>query len=462
MNDYGKLQPQAVQIEKELLGAILFESKCFDLIQENFTPELFYMDANQKIANSIISLKNKSLPVEVTTVMKDLKQKGELDFIGGTFTLVQLQDQRGKAHSVDYYVRLLQQEATKRKAIEIGSTLVEESFKDTSDVFDIIDLAEKGITELTKKIITSKIVDSGQLAIDTDKKNELIRKSGGVTGISTGFVDFDKKIGGWQKTDLVILAARPGMGKTALATQLLSSPAISAHRIPTAIFSLEMSNEQLYMRMKSQQSGIELYKFTKYGLNEVEKSSCDTLCKGLYHAPIYFDDTGGITIFDLKNKARKLKREKGIELLIIDYLQLIRVKDHKGNREQEISTISRELKALAKELEISIICLSQLSREVEKRGGTQKRPILSDLRESGAIEQDADVVIFIYRPEYYGITEEDGMSVVGKAAIIIAKNRNGTTDDVILTWEGQLTRFRDNSPFTFDEALKPLEPNEAF
>ncbi len=465
----GMIPPQAVDFEEIVLGAIMIESKCFDLIREDFHCELFYKDAHQKLAAAIIELKNKGFPVDILTVSNELKRTENLDFVGGPYYISQLTNRVASTANIEYHTKILQQFYTKRKAIELCSIIIRDAYDPQADIFDMIDASEKMLTELSSRIITSNIVDSGQLAILTHKKNYVLRETKGISGVSAGLVDLDKKVGGWQNGDLIILAARPSMGKTALATQLLLNPAISIDKRPTAIFSLEMSNEQLYFRMKSQKSGIELYKFTKVGLNDPEMDYCDGVCKSLYHGPIYFDDTGGVDIFNLKNKARKLKREKKIELLIIDYLQLITVKDHRGSREQEVSQISRELKALAKELNIPIICLSQLSRKCEER--EDKRPFLSDLRESGSIEQDADVVLFIYRPEYYKIfVDEFNNSTLGKAMIIVAKNRNGSIGEVVTKWVGERTSFYDNSyidePLEIEKLVYPeapkMQPNANF
>jgi replicative DNA helicase len=435
-----KQTPQVNEIEANVLGSIIVNEKLYNYVETDFSAELFYKENHFTIAQIIISLKNRNMPVDLISIFQEAKKLGKTELIGGAYYLSELCNQAINVN-LEYNVKILQQYYIRRRAIEISHELINKSYDDTSDVFSLIDQSEKGITELTSKIITSKVITSSDLAIQTNNRNNLIRTQGGITGIKSGFADMDKLIGGWQKSDLIILAARPSMGKTSLATQLLMNPAIRQGK-PTAIFSLEMSNEQLYIRMKSQLSGIELYKFTKYGLNEHEVASCDTACKDLYHAQIYFDDCGGMTIFDLKNKARKLKRDKGIELLIIDYLQLITTTKKSNNREQEVAQISRELKTIAKELEISIICLSQMSRQVESR--SDKKPIMSDLRESGSIEQDADLVMFIYRPEYYGIMQDaSGNSTEGKAAIMVCKNRNGATGDVILDWVPSRTMFAD-------------------
>lgn len=458
----GKMQPQAIDLEESVLGCCLLEKSALESIIDILHSECFYKEVNQKIFGAILSLWNKSQPADILTVVSQLKKDGNLDFVGGAYHVSQLTNRVASTQNVKSYALIVLEKFVKRELIRTSSNTIEDSYNDEKDVFDLIDETNKIIGQTTSLLIQSNIVDSGTLAIATDKRNEMLLKSGGVTGTPSGFADLDKVTNGWQNSDLIILAARPSMGKTALATQLLMNPSIMKGK-PTAIFSLEMSNEQLYIRMKAQKSGIDLSKFTKKGLQQNDKDECDRLCKELYHAQIFFDDTGGINIFELKNKARKLKREKKIELLVIDYLQLISIKGHKGNREQEISTISRELKALAKELDIPIICLSQLSRECEKR--TDKKPMLSDLRESGAIEQDADLVMFLYRPEYYGITEDGvGNSTQGKALVIVSKHRNGSCGEVLINWDGSKTRFSDinsvenNTPIE----INPLSPNTDF
>lgn len=439
----SRLAPHDKDIECNVLGSIIVDYNCINLIESDLSPDLFYLDQHRVICEAMLHLRNKSVPIDLITITRQIKSVGKIQFIGGSGYLTSLLSS-ATPYKIEYYIKVLQELWTKRKIIFDNSESIDLAYNEGTDIFDLIDKSEKNLTEITRKLIVGKILSSSDLAIHMDKRNMIIRNAGGVTGIKSGFVDIDKLVGGWQKSDLVILAARPSMGKTSLATQFLMNPAIRDNR-PTAIFSLEMSNEQLYSRMKSQVSGFDLNRLTKYGLNVDDSLRCDNLCKHLYSAPIYFDDTGGMSIFDLKNKARKLKRDKAIELLLIDYLQLITIKD-KNNREQEISTISRELKSLAKELDLAIIALSQMSREVEKRA--DKKPQLSDLRESGAIEQDADIVMFIYRPEYYGITEDStGVSTIGKAVILVAKNRNGGTGDIVLNWQPQRTTFLDNNTY---------------
>jgi replicative DNA helicase len=307
-------------------------------------------------------------------------------------------------------------------------------------VFDLIDQYEKSVSGLTSGVVSDKVSSSSDIQKEMLERNAKILTRKGISGVATGFTLLDTITGGWQEPDLIILAARPAMGKSSLAAQLATYPAIQG--IPAAIFTLEMSSHQFYARMQAQESGIDVEKILRTGLNEHEMAQLTNSCQRLTNAPLYIDDSAGISIFELRNKARKLCREKGVKLIIIDYLQLMTNKSKGGNREQEISEISRGLKSLAKELKIPIIALSQLSRQVETRA--DKRPMLSDLRESGAIEQDADIVSFLYRPEYYGIMQdEQGNSTAGKSLLIIAKHRNGSLADIPLNFEHAKTKFSD-------------------
>jgi len=332
-----------------------------------------------------------------------------------------------------------------RDVISIASSTLTEAYNPQCKISDLIDKYEKNLTEITTNLTGNNIASSREIYANMIERNKLILENGGKLGVTSGFNGIDKITAGWQEPDLVILAARPGMGKSSLAAQLVTNPAITQGK-SVALFTLEMSTSQFYARMQSQQSGIPVEKILRTGLNEYEMTQLTNNCAGLIGAPIFIDDTAGISIFDLKNKCRKLKREKNLGLIVVDYLQLITVPDHKGNREQEIGIISRSLKNIAKELKVPVIALSQLSRAVESR--QDKRPMLSDLRESGSIEMDADVVSFLYRPEYYGIMQDEkGNSTSGMAMFIIAKHRNGPLADVMLTFEHEKTKFTDYQPY---------------
>jgi replicative DNA helicase len=333
-----------------------------------------------------------------------------------------------------------------RDVINIASSTLTEAYNPQSNISDLIDKYEKNLTEITTNLTGNNLISSRDIYVNMIERNRLILENGGKLGVTSGFKEIDKITSGWQEPDLIILAARPGMGKSSLAAQLVTNPSITQGK-SVALFTMEMSTSQFYARMQSQQSGIPVEKILRTGLNEYEMNQLTNNCYSLINAPIFIDDTAGISIFDLKNKCRKLKREKNLGLIVVDYLQLITVPDHKGNREQEIGIISRTLKNIAKELNVPVIALSQLSRAVEAR--QDKRPMLSDLRESGSIEMDADIVSFLYRPEYYGIMQDEkGNSTSGVAMFIIAKHRNGPLADIMLNFEHEKTKFTDYQPYT--------------
>lgn len=438
----GKLPPQSIELEEAVLGAILLENDALHIAMDILTKEAFYKEQNGKVFEAIVNLFNRSEPIDILTVTQELKRIGQLEFIGGSYYVSSLTNRIASSANIEFHARIVLQSAIKRSIILNGTNLIKEAYDDTTDVFDLIDIWEKNLNSLTNKICANRATDSQSLYDKILEETKSIRKNpSSVIGVDSGFKDFNRLMNGWQKSDLAILAARPGMGKTAL--MLCFARAAVKSKSPTAIFSLEMSAIQLYKRMSSQETDIP---------HEVFKSGMDSDTEKLFirdmeyfkTCPLYIDDEGGISIFQLRNKARKLKREKNIELIIIDYLQLMSGGTKDGNREQEVSAISRGLKALAKELDVPIIALSQLSRQVENRAGNGKIPQLSDLRDSGSIEQDADMVFFIYRPEYYGIGfDADNNPTNGLAKIITAKNRHGPLDDINLKWIGGLMKFTD-------------------
>lgn len=437
------LPPQNIELEDAVLGAILLEQDAWFPIADIFSPDLFYKEQNQIIAEAIITLKNNNEGTDILMVTTQLKKMGKLEYVGGSYYVSGLTNRIASSANIQFHARILMQEAIKREAIISGTTLIKKSFETASDCFDVIDEWEKSLTAITSKLFTSKSTTSLMLCNKVLEHNKLITtRINDVIGVPSGFVDIDRLMAGWQKSDLLILAARPGMGKTALALRWARHAAIA--KKPTAIFSMEMSETQLYKRLCSQETDIPLDQFTKTGMDADTVTLFNRDMEELKHAPLFIDDAGGLTIFELRNKARKLKREENIELIIIDYLQLMSGTGKEGNREQEVSVISRGLKSLAKELDIPIIALSQLSRTVESRPGSSKIPQLSDLRDSGAIEQDADIVFFIYRPEYYGIMyDSNNNSTIGLAKLIIAKNRHGALEEIDLKWIGSCTKFTD-------------------
>lgn len=430
--------PSDYELEKKLIGCLISDSRYFTDVVEVINENAFFYNDTKTIYQAMLSLNGKYKHIDITTLISELKTNDKLKDVGGISALTLFSGLVGStAHTVSY-ARILKDKYVIREMAILGQNITVEALKSGNDVKDIISFAEKHITQITSKVVSNNIVTSADLYKDTIKHNDmLVNRGGDVVGIPSGIRKLDEVTGGWQKSDLIILAARPGMGKTSFALKALSIPALKGK--PTAIFSLEMSNRQLYARLVSQLTDVPLSHILRSGMNEHELKQvlgkADVFC----NANMYFDDTGGISFFELQNKARKMKREKGIELLIIDYLQLITNKIKGGNREQEVSEISKGLKSLAKELDIPIIALAQLSRANEQRAN--KVPMLSDLRESGSIEQDADMVMFIHRPEEYGMQMGDGTPSEGKAEFIISKHRNGPTLTLEVGFDGSRTNF---------------------
>ncbi len=442
---FGKLPPQAIDLEESTLGALMLEKDALTKVIDILHPESFYKDSHRIIFTAIRKLFERSEPIDILTVSNELKKSGELDIIGGPYYITQLTNRVASAANIEYHARIILQKHIQRELIRISSETIKDAFEDSSDVFHLLDRAEKNLFEITKGNISRNYQDMGTMVSEAFRQIEAARLHGtGVTGVQSGFTDLDRITSGWQKSDLIVLAARPGMGKTAFVLSLARNAAIGFNR-PVAFFSLEMSSVQLVQRMISSETGIPSDKLRKGTLDNTEWHKLVSMTGKLSQAPVFIDDTPSLSVFDLRSKCRRLKTMHKIELIVIDYLQLMRsdVDSKNGNREQEISNISRSLKAIAKELDVPIIALSQLSRAVETRGGS-KRPQLSDLRESGAIEQDADMVMFIYRPEYYGMEfDEENNSTKGIAEVIISKHRNGALDSVKLKFINQLAKFAD-------------------
>src|SRR6478609_4979879 len=435
---YGKVPPQAKDLEEAVLGAIMLEKGAFDTVIEILKPECFYVDANQRIFRAFQNLAQNSLPIDILTVVEELKKSEELDSVGGPYYVTKLTNAVVSTANIEAHSRIILQKFVQRELIRISGEIIGEAYEDATDVFDLLDEAESKLFEITNNHLRKNFDDIETVLVKTINRIEDMRnRQEDITGVPTGFPSLDRITYGWQPTDLIVLAARPSVGKTAFALNLARSAALHPTK-PTAVgfFSLEMSSSQLVQRILSAESEIWLEKIARGKLEEHEmkqlyKNGIERLSK----APIYIDDTAALNIFELRAKCRRLKNKHDIGLIIIDYLQLMSGSgdNRNGNREQEISKISRDLKSLAKELKVPIIALSQLSREVEKRKEGAKIPQLSDLRESGAIEQDADVVMFLYRPEYYDITaNEMGESNKGETHVKIAKHRNGSLDTVKL------------------------------
>jgi replicative DNA helicase len=450
---FGKLPPQNKDLEEVVLGALMLDKDALPSVLEILRPETFYVNAHQIIFQAIINLFDNSKPIDMLTVTEELRKMGKLETVGGPYTLVELTNRVGSSANIEYHSRIITQKFIQRELIRISNTTIKDAYEDTTDVFDLLDQAEAGLFKITQTNISKSYEPLGALSgLALKQIEELSKKEDGLTGVPTGFKDLDLLTSGWQPSDLIIIAARPAMGKTAF-TLSLARNAAAEYKKPVALFSLEMGNLQLAMRLISAEAEIPGDRLRNGKLHS------DAEWKRVHHAinkfndvPIFIDDTPAINIFELRAKCRRLRKQHGIELIIIDYLQLMTGSgDSKGNREQEVSGISRALKGMAKELNVPVIALSQLSRSVESRGGT-KRPMLSDLRESGAIEQDADIVTFLYRPDYYGITaDENGVSTEGMTEVIVAKHRNGAVDTVKLRFTKEFARFTDWNDMGFDD-----------
>jgi len=460
----GKLPPQALELEEAVLGAMLIDKKGVDEVIDLLTPEAFYKSAHQHIYQSIYNLFQSSQPIDLLTVSADLRKNGKLDSIGGDFYLVQLTQKVASSAHIEFHARIILQKFIQRSLIRISNEIIESSYKESIDVFDLLDEAESKLYDVAQGNIKKSSDTAQNLVLLAKKKIEEIANKDGLSGVASGFQKLDELTSGWQPSDLIIIAARPGMGKTALTLSMARNIAV-IQNTPVAFFSLEMSSVQLITRLISAETGLSSEKLRTGKLASHEWKQLNVKVADLEKAPLYIDDTPALSIFDLRAKARRLASQHQIKLIVVDYLQLMTAgsSSKAGNREQEISTISRNLKSLAKELDIPVIALSQLSRAVETRGGT-KRPQLSDLRESGAIEQDADIVSFIYRPEYYGIEEwddEEHTSSVGQAEFIVAKHRNGGLDNIRMKFIGQLGKFEDlqtnNSSFEFESKMNENE-----
>ncbi len=442
--DMGRLQPQALELEEAVLGALMLEKDAYSIVSEILKPECFYDKAHEMIYSAIVDLAISQRPVDMLTVIEQLRKRGELDLIGGPFYISQLTSKVASSAHIEYHARIIAQKYLARELITFTANVQGKAFDETIDVEDLMQEAEGKLFEISQRNVKKDVTQINPVIKDA---MELLQKAAnqkeGLSGLRTGFEALDKITSGWQNSDLVIIAARPAMGKTAFVLSMAKNMAVN-HNTPVALFSLEMSNVQLVNRLIVNVCEIPGEKIKSGRLESYEWEQLDFKIKELYDAPIFIDDTPSLSVFELRTKARRLVREHDVKCIIIDYLQLMNASGMSfGSREQEVSMISRSLKGLAKELNIPIIALSQLNRGVESRQGVEgKRPQLADLRESGAIEQDADMVCFIHRPEYYKITEDErGNSLIGLAEIIIAKHRNGATGDVRLRFKGEFAKF---------------------
>ena len=444
VNDYGRIQPQAPELEEAVLGALMIEKDAYSLVSEILRPESFYEHRHQLIYSAITDLAVNQKPVDILTVKEQLAKRGDLEEVGGPFYITQLSSKVASSAHIEYHARIIAQKALARELITFTSNVQSKAFDETLDVDDLMQEAEGRLFEISQQNMKK---DYTQINPVIAEAYQLIQtaaaRTDGLSGLESGFTKLDKMTSGWQRSDLIIIAARPAMGKTAFVLSMAKNIAVN-YRNPVAVFSLEMSNVQLVNRLISNACEIPSEKIKSGQLADYEWQQLDYKLRDLLDAPLYVDDTPSLSVFELRTKARRLVREHGVRIIIIDYLQLMNASGMSfGSREQEVSTISRSLKGLAKELNIPIIALSQLNRGVEARQGAEgKRPQLADLRESGAIEQDADMVCFIHRPEYYKITEDErGNSLIGLAEIIIAKHRNGAVGDVRLRFKSEFAKF---------------------
>lgn len=456
---YGKVPPQAPELEEAVLGAAMLEKDTFAQVLEIIQSEdCFYMDAHQKIYAAMRRLFDKGTPVDLLTITEELRRSNELEIVGGAYYLTRLTMSVLSSAHVEAHARLVMEKFIQRELIRISGSVISDAYEDSTDVFDLLDKAESGLYEITDKHLRKNFKSLQEVLAKTITEiDESRKKTDEVTGVPSGYAPLDRITGGWQKTDLIILAARPAVGKTAFTLNLAMNAAMNAGReFPVALFSLEMGAGQIVKRMLAAVTEVSMDAITKGKMAEHEFIQMSQRMSKLAKAKIFIDDQAALNIFELRAKARRLKQKHDIQMILIDYLQLMQASVEKGgNREQEISKISRDLKALAKELEVPIIALSQLNRSVETRKES-KVPQLSDLRESGAIEQDADLVMFLYRPEYYGIqNDEMGQTVEGQTHVHIAKHRNGSTGDIKVRFIKEYQKFVDMEEDGFD-SFKPI------
>lgn len=462
----GFIPPQAIDLEEKILGAIMQDKEAITDIAEILNADAFYQESHKMIFKAITKLFNDNDPIDILTVANALKEAGNLEICGGNYAVAKLTMGVSSGENIEMHSRIVQQCYIRREVIRSSQELIKSAYADDVDIFEILTKSEHEKDQLMQGLIRKKEVSNEELMKATLVQMEKTAGKNGISGVPSGFSDVDKLTGGWQNSDLIIVAGRPGMGKTAWALQNGLNAAIDFSK-PGAFFSLEMSAPQLMKRQLSIICDVPLVKFIKNDLQEWDYAAIGAKQGVIGDAPIFWDDTPSLNVLEFKAKARRLKKKQKIEWIIIDYLQLMDGKITINTpREQEIGNISRTLKQIAKELDIPVIALSQLSRAVESRPGINgKRPMLSDLRESGSIEQDADIVVFLYRPEYYGIDEDEaGNSTEGLAEVIIAKHRNGSTDEIPVSFNKSTTGFSDYIPSHIETTNLSLvqPPPEAF
>ncbi len=464
--EYGKIPPQALDLEEAVLGAVMLEGFAINKVIDILTPEMFYKQSHQFIYSAVKTLFANSEPIDILTVTNQLSKDGHLEVVGGSYYVVMLTNKVASSANIEFHARIIQQKFIQRELIRISSDIITDAFDERTDVLELLDIAERNLFKIAEDNLrrsASKMKDVLKDALHSIE--EATKHSGHISGIPSGFHKIDNLTSGWQRSDLIILAARPGMGKTAFVLSLARNMAVD-HSVPVAVFSLEMSAVQLVTRLISAEAEVNAEKLKKGTLDQSDWSHLNRSIQSLEKAKIFIDDTPALSIFELRAKCRRLKSSDNIGVIIIDYLQLMTAgSDKGGNREQEISTISRSLKALAKELNVPIITLSQLNRSVETRTGL-KRPQLSDLRESGAIEQDADMVCFLYRPEYYGFKQNEQGQIFadGYAEFIVAKHRNGALENIPIKFLNTFAKFTNLTEYFSDDDNSGggLAPNNSF
>lgn len=442
----GKTQPSALDMEEAVLGALMLEKDAIEIVLDTLKPEAFYRPAHQKIYAVIKYIAESGEPIDMLTVTQELRNRNEISEIGGAGYIAQLSNKIASAAHIDFHARIIAQKFIQRELIRVTSEIQRQAYDNTLDVYTLLDQSEHELFAISSGTIKKEILPIPIILDDAiEKIQEAKHKE--FNGVPSGFASIDKITQGWQAGDLVIIAARPSMGKTAFTLSMARNMAVD-HNQAVAFFSLEMPSVQLVNRLIVSETEIDHITIKSGKLSDTEWEVLNDKVENLYNAPIYIDDSPSLSIFDLSAKCRRLKAKHKLDIIMIDYLQLMKAEVKGGNREQEVSMISRSLKQLAKELELPVIALAQLNRGVELRTGTQKRPMLADLRESGAIEQDADIISFINRPERMGITEDEhGNSTKDMAEFIIAKHRNGETADVALRFRSEFARFEDLNEF---------------
>lgn len=459
--DMGRVPPQAIDMEEAVLGAIMLEKEAIITVLDILKPESFYKDVHQRIYEAILSLNQRELPVDLYTVTEELRSEGELDNVGGPVYLTQLTSKVVSAAHVEFHAKIVAQKFIQRELIRVTSEIQGRAFDDSNDINELLDYSENELFQIAEGNIKREVSPLNLVLQEAIHEiEEASKREDALVGVPSGFTKLDRLTSGWQRSDLIIIAARPSMGKTAFALTMARNMSID-HKKSVAFFSLEMSAVQLVNRLIVAETELPSNRIKNGRLKEDEWKQLETKIKTLEDASIYIDDTPAISVFELRAKCRRLSAQHKLDIAIVDYLQLMTGPRDAGSREQEVSSISRALKSISKELDVPIVALSQLNRSVEVRGGN-KRPQLSDLRESGAIEQDADMVIFIHRPEKYGFTTLDNdMPSKGIAEIILAKNRNGPVDDILLRFREERAQFIDVEDLNY-EAIGQQNISDSF